>query len=68
MIEFRFVQDTSNKYGKIGINGCDLITEFGRGGTMGQRVIKTFDHEDCGKCEATKLTLEKAHKGYEEFG
>jgi predicted DNA-binding WGR domain protein len=68
MIEFRFVQGTSNKYWKVGVNGCDLIVEFGRVGTKGQRVIKTFDDEDRAKREAIKLTLEKTRKGYEEFG
>jgi predicted DNA-binding WGR domain protein len=68
MIEFRFVQGTSNKYWKVGVNGCDLIVEFGRVGTKGQRVIKTFDDEERAKREAIKLTLEKTRKGYEEFG
>jgi predicted DNA-binding WGR domain protein len=68
MIEFRFVQGTSNKYWKVGLNGCDLIVQFGRVGTKGQRVIKTFDDEDRAKREAIKLTLEKTRKGYEEFG
>jgi predicted DNA-binding WGR domain protein len=68
MTEFRFVQGSSNKYWKVGIDGCDLIVEFGRVGTKGQRVVKTFEDEDRAKREATKLTLEKTRKGYEEFG
>jgi predicted DNA-binding WGR domain protein len=68
LTEFRFVQGTSNKYWKVGIAGCDLIVEFGRVGTKGQRVIKTFEDENRAKREASKLTLEKTRKGYEDFG
>jgi predicted DNA-binding WGR domain protein len=67
MTEFRFLQGSSNKYWKVGVNGCDLIVEFGRVGTKGQRVVKTFEDQDRAKREATKLTLEKTRKGYEEF-
>ena len=68
LTEFRFVRGTSNKYWKVGVVSCDLIVEFGRVGTKGQRVIKTFEDEDRAKREATKLTLEKTRKGYEDFG
>ncbi len=68
LTEFRFVQGTSNKYWKVGVNGRDLIVEFGHAGTKGQRVIKTFEDEVRAKREANKLTLEKIRKGYEEFG
>jgi predicted DNA-binding WGR domain protein len=67
MTEFRFVKGNSNKYWKVGVDGCDLIVEFGRVGTKGQRVVKTFEDENRAKREATKLTLEKTRKGYEEF-
>ena len=67
MTEFRFVEGTSNKFWRVGVNGCDLVVEFGRIGTNGQRVIKTFDEEDRAKREAAKLTLEKTRKGYQEI-
>lgn len=66
MTEFRFVQGSSNKFWRVGVVDCDLIVEFGRVDTKGQRVIKTFDSPDRAKREATKLTLEKTRKGYEE--
>ncbi len=66
MTEFRFVEGASNKFWRVGLNGCDLIVEFGRVGTSGQRVVKTFEDQDRAKREAGKLTLEKTRKGYQE--
>ncbi len=66
LTEFRFVQGASNKFWKVGIVDADLIVEFGRVGTKGQRVVKTFEDADRAKREAIKLTLEKTRKGYEE--
>jgi predicted DNA-binding WGR domain protein len=68
LTEFRFTQGTSNKFWRVGVVGCDLIVEFGRIGTKGQRVVKTYDDTDRAKREEVKLTLEKTRKGYEEFG
>jgi predicted DNA-binding WGR domain protein len=66
LTEFRLVQGTSNKYWRVGVSDCDLIVEFGRVGTKGQRVIKTFNSPERARSEANKLTLEKTRKGYEE--
>jgi predicted DNA-binding WGR domain protein len=68
LTEFRFVEGSSNKFWRVGVNNCDLIVEFGRVGTRGQRVVKTFDDEERAKREAVKLTLEKTRKGYQEVG
>lgn len=68
LVEFRFVEGKSSKFWRIGVNECDVIVEFGRLGTKGQRVVKTFDDEDRAKREAVKLTLEKTRKGYLEVG
>lgn len=68
LTEFRFAQGTSNKFWKVGLVDSDLIVEFGRVGTKGQRVVKTFESPERAKREATKLILEKTQKGYEEFG
>lgn len=68
LTEFRFSQGTSDKFWRVGVNGCDLIVEFGRVGAKGQRVLKTFEDEDRARREAVKLTLEKTRKGYEEIG
>ncbi|WP_234036246.1 AAA domain-containing protein [Porphyrobacter sp. YT40] len=68
MTEFRLVAGTSNKFWRVGVFGTDLIVEFGRVGTKGQRMVKSYDDPDRARREATKLTLEKTRKGYEEFG
>ncbi|EAQ28031.1 hypothetical protein NAP1_10568 [Erythrobacter sp. NAP1] len=68
MTEYRLVAGASNKFWRVGVDGADLIVEFGRVGTKGQRVIKSFADEDRARREANKLTLEKTRKGYEEFG
>lgn len=67
MTELRFAQGTSNKFWRIGVQGCDVIVEYGRVGTNGQRVVKTFPDTDRAAREATKLTLEKTRKGYLEL-
>jgi predicted DNA-binding WGR domain protein len=67
MTEFRLVAGTSNKFWRVGVQGNDLIVEFGRVGTKGQRVVKSYDNADLARREATKLTLEKTRKGYQEF-
>ncbi|WP_447765508.1 AAA domain-containing protein [Sphingopyxis panaciterrae] len=68
MTEYRLVAGASNKYWRVGVDGADLIVEFGRIGTNGQRVVKTFEDGERARREANKLTLEKTRKGYEEFG
>ena len=68
LTEYRLVSGASNKFWRVGVEGTDLIVEFGRVGTKGQRVIKSYDDEDRARREANKLTLEKTRKGYEEFG
>ena len=67
MTEYRFVAGTSNKFWRIGLDGCTVVVEYGRVGTKGQRVVKTFEDEARARREVTKLTLEKTRKGYEEF-
>ena len=68
MTEYRLVAGSSNKYWRVGVVGSDLIVEFGRVGTKGQRVVKSYEDTDRARREANKLTLEKTRKGYEEFG
>lgn len=67
LTEFRFVEGRSSKFWRIGVSGCDVLVEFGRLGTKGQRVIKSFDDEDRARREMVKLTLEKTRKGYQEL-
>lgn len=64
MTEFQLVEGTSSKFWRVGVDGKDLIVEFGRIGAKGQRVVKAFDTEHRARAEATKLMLEKTGKGY----
>ena len=68
MTEYRLVAGSSNKYWRVGVAGNDLIVEFGRVGTKGQRLVKSYEDADRAWREANKLTLEKTRKGYEEVG
>ncbi len=68
LTEYRLVAGTSKKFWRIGVAGTDLIVEFGRMGSQGQRLVKSFPDEERARREANKLTLEKTRKGYEEVG
>ncbi|MBV8686074.1 MAG: WGR domain-containing protein [Alphaproteobacteria bacterium] len=68
LTEFRLVEGGSNKFWRVGTDGCDLVVEFGRVGTKGQRLVKTFEDPERARREAVKLTLEKTRKGYSEAG
>jgi predicted DNA-binding WGR domain protein len=66
MTEYRFEEGTSKKFWRIGVDGNDLIVEYGRIGSKGQRVVKTYSSPAQAKREETKLVLEKTRKGYAE--
>lgn len=63
--EYRVIQGTSRKFWRIGTSGCDVIVEFGRIGTAGRRLVKTYDLEERAVWEMDKLVREKTGKGYE---
>ncbi|WP_242182791.1 WGR domain-containing protein [Sphingomonas sp. CARO-RG-8B-R24-01] len=64
--EFRFQQGASDKFWKIAVTGLDVTVVFGRMGTKGSTVLKTFDTPERAKREAAKLIAEKVRKGYVE--
>ena len=68
LTEYRLQQGASDKFWRVGVDGTDLVVEFGRTGTKGQRVVKSFNDADRARREAAKLTLEKTRKGYAEAG
>jgi len=65
--EFRFQQGSSDKFWKIAVSGLDMTVIFGRIGTKGSTVMKTFETPERAKREATKLIAEKVRKGYLEL-
>ncbi|MGA0599560.1 AAA domain-containing protein [Caulobacter sp. KR2-114] len=66
MREFRFRQGSSNKFWRIGAEGLDVTVMFGRVGTKGQAVVKTYESPARVRREVNKLIDEKLRKGYEE--
>jgi predicted DNA-binding WGR domain protein/DNA polymerase III delta prime subunit len=66
MRRFIFKQGTSDKFWQIAVNGLELIVEYGRVGTKGQRLTKTFESDARVNSELAKLINEKTKKGYVE--
>jgi len=66
MREFRFEQGTSNKFWRIGVEGGDVTVSYGRVGTKGNAVVKSYDTEARARREMAKLIEEKLRKGYLE--
>jgi predicted DNA-binding WGR domain protein len=64
--EFIFQQGGSNKFWRIGQSGNDVTVVYGRVGSKGQSVIKSFDSPERAAKEVAKLILEKLNKGYIE--
>jgi predicted DNA-binding WGR domain protein len=64
--EFRFKQGNSDKFWKIAWSDVEVTVVFGRTGTKGSTVVKTFATPERAKREAAKLIAEKVRKGYRE--
>ena len=63
---FEFTQGSSDKFWKIAVNGTEVTVVYGRRGTKGSSVVKTYETPERAAREANKLTLEKTRKGYVE--
>ena len=63
-IEFEFAQGASRKFWKVGVWGVDMSVVYGRIGTKGSTVVKSFETPERARKEADKLILEKLRKGY----
>ncbi|WP_299193968.1 AAA domain-containing protein [uncultured Erythrobacter sp.] len=63
---FHFKRGTSDKFWRIAMRGTDVVVNYGRRGTKGQSVTKSYEDEARAKREMTKLILEKTRKGYIE--
>ncbi|MDY7098499.1 MAG: AAA domain-containing protein [Pseudomonadota bacterium] len=63
---FRFQRGSSDKFWRIALRGTDVVVNYGRSGTKGQSVTKSYDDEAAAKRAMTKLILEKTKKGYVE--
>jgi predicted DNA-binding WGR domain protein len=54
----------SNKFWEICTDGANIIVQYGKVGTKGQRMIKAFGSEDEAKYEMNKLIAQKVAKDY----
>ncbi len=63
---FRFQSGKSDKFWRIARRGSDIVVNYGRHGTKGQSVTKSYEDEARAGREANKLILEKTRKGYIE--
>ncbi len=65
MTEYRLIAGNSSKFWRVGVEGAEVIVEYGRIGSVGQRLRKPFDSPDRAEREMRKLAAEKLQKGYE---
>lgn len=63
---FEFVGGTSAKFWEVTYGGCEVTVRYGRLGTDGQSLTKTFTDEAAARMHAEKLIGEKTKKGYKE--
>jgi predicted DNA-binding WGR domain protein len=62
---YEFSEGTSNKFWEIRIEGCNVITTYGKIGTDGQSTVKEYGSPAEAKKEHDKLVASKTKKGYE---
>jgi uncharacterized protein (TIGR02996 family) len=66
MRTFTYVKGRSNKFWNIELRGCGFTVVYGRIGTTGATLSKTFADETTARKEHDKLIAEKLAKGYVE--
>ncbi|WP_029920122.1 AAA domain-containing protein [Nevskia soli] len=64
--EFRVQEGNSNKFWRIGVRDRDVVVTYGRVGSRGQTLTKSFDTPERAALEMRKLIAEKQRKGYLE--
>ncbi len=64
MERFELVAGTSAKFWQVEVTGVELVVEFGRLGSAGQKTSKTFASSALAQKERDKLIAEKLKKGY----
>jgi predicted DNA-binding WGR domain protein len=63
---FTSMEDGSNKFWEVAVQGAELTVRFGRVGTKGQTQTKAFASADAALREQDKLIRSKQAKGYIE--
>ena len=64
MPRYEFSEGSSNKFWDVKLEGCSVITTYGRIGTDGQSTMKEYDSEEQAQKEYDKLIASKVKKGY----
>jgi len=57
-------ENGSNKFWEIKANKNELIIQYGKVGTKGQRLVKEFDSEEIAEKEMKNLVKQKRGRGY----
>jgi len=63
---FEFTSERSNKFWEITLGGAQHTVRYGRIGTSGQTVTKTFANSTAAKRDYERLIRSKKAKGYQE--
>src|SRR5262249_1426179 len=63
---FEYVAGTSSKFWEVQVQGSEVVVRFGRIGSPGQTITKTFPDGAAAANYAEKLVREKVAKGYVE--
>ena len=63
---FTFVGGGSDKFWEIDVSGGKVTVSYGRNGTAGQSITKSFTDAAAAQKHADKLIHEKTGKGYTE--
>ncbi|MGC3967607.1 MAG: WGR domain-containing protein [Pirellulales bacterium] len=63
---FEFVSGSSAKFWEVGTVCCDVTIRYGRIGTAGQSLTKSFPDPAAARKHVEKLIAEKTAKGYRE--
>jgi predicted DNA-binding WGR domain protein len=63
---FEYIGGSSCKFWEVEVTGGDVVVRYGRIGTAGQTVTKTFAEGTAAAAHAAKLIGEKVKKGYAE--
>jgi len=64
---FEYIAGISAKFWEIAVNNLDCTVRFGKIGTQGQSLTKTFFDPAAALRHAEKLITEKLSKGYVEL-
>jgi predicted DNA-binding WGR domain protein len=63
---YEFVGGSSNKFWESTVSDNQVVVRYGRNGTNGQTITKTFPNDQAAERHANRLVAQKLGKGYVE--